>query len=71
MQNDHPKLLAYEQWALVSLLYNCPSCYMRTLQNGISREDFTRLAMIGTKYENWLRKRANNEWVLFTEWVIY
>lgn len=70
VERDYPTLVNYQHAALVSLYYNCNSCYLNAWGR-IEKNDFVRWRMKWTKYWSWLLKRANNERALFTKGVIY
>lgn len=66
---DYPNLEPHQQWALVSLKYNCNSCYARVGKT-VEKWDFNRSNAIVNKFP-WLAKRARAEWDLFNLWVVY
>lgn len=69
VQKDYPTLLPYQQSALVSLFYNCNSCYLR-VGNTVEKWDFNRSSYIINKFP-WLKKRTRAEQDLFFYWIIY
>lgn len=63
-----PDLWNHQQAAIVSLYYNCNSCYLNLWKN-ITAGSFRRYAT-ENKFP-WLVKRAKNERALFSLWVMY
>lgn len=62
---DYPNLETYQQGALVSLKYNCNSCYARVWKT-VEKKDFNRSSGIVKKFP-WLKKRAKAERELFNQ----
>lgn len=69
VQGKYPDLKPYQQAALVSLFYNCNSCFYRVGKT-VEKWDFNRSSAIVKKFP-WLAKRARGERDLFNLWVIY
>lgn len=68
VKSDYPTLLPHQQSALVSLFYNCNSCYLRVGKT-VEKTDFNRSSAIVKKFP-WLAKRARAEWDLYN-WYMY
>lgn len=76
IDTDYPNANSCQKGALISLLYNCPSCYRRIQYKGISER--LRLAHSHVcndwkcEYRPWLHERRVAEWKLYTmcDWDI-
>lgn len=72
INNKFPNLKPHQQAAILSLYYNCNSCYLKLpTKRELTKNDFIRRWMQWTKYWKWLLKRANAERDLFNYWIYY
>lgn len=63
---ERPNKNSCQQAALVSLLYNCPSCYRNMQKNWVSEWYWKAHVYAGGKKMWWLVKRRNKERALYT-----
>lgn len=64
---EHPDKNTCQQWALVSLRYNCVSCYQYFLNNSITKQTRLRMVYASWRKQWWLVKRRKAEWKLYTQ----
>jgi glutathionylspermidine synthase len=62
---ENPWLSTCKQWALISLYWNCPSCYEH-IRNKITESRRKSYIYASWKKQWWLVKRRNKERLLYT-----